>query len=402
MCVAYDVDGVRHDEMPMTQTEFHHAKPIYEYLDGWWEDLSTCRTFADLPTNAQAYVKALEEMSGTRIWGVGVGPGSRGDARRPRRLTTGPPRATLRAVLEPRGRDRPAQRRLPGTAPGVIGSCTPRGRFYAGTFTATAEAAELCRAAHLRRRPGGRAGPLVQRRGARSEPGHRRRTCAGWRCSSTGPGTARRHRPARPDGAAVPGAHPRGLRVVHRGDGQDPKRMPLWLARNPAADPGAGSPTSGRRSTAPPRSFAEVTLLPDPRLRLARRRTTTCAGCATASSRSTPRTGRPDGELRRPRPAPRRDADPAGRAARCASTCGSPWPRATTTRTTRCRSGGRPRAQRRRRRGHRRGPGPRGRRRPRRLRPDPRRRRDRAVRRPDPALPAGGVLRSSIDERRST
>ncbi len=75
MCVAYEVDGVRHDEMPMTQTEFHHAKPVYEYLDGWWEDLSACRTFADLPTNAQKYVTALEEMSGTRIWGVGVGPG---------------------------------------------------------------------------------------------------------------------------------------------------------------------------------------------------------------------------------------------------------------------------------------------------------------------------------------
>ena len=75
VCVAYDVDGVRHDEMPMTQTEFHHAKPIYEYLDGWWEDMSKCRSFADLPANAQAYVKALEEMSGTRIWGVGVGPG---------------------------------------------------------------------------------------------------------------------------------------------------------------------------------------------------------------------------------------------------------------------------------------------------------------------------------------
>ncbi len=75
VCVAYEIDGVRHEEMPMTQTEFHHAKPIYEHLDGWWEDLSACRTFAELPKNAQAYVQALEEMSGTQIWGVGVGPG---------------------------------------------------------------------------------------------------------------------------------------------------------------------------------------------------------------------------------------------------------------------------------------------------------------------------------------
>ena len=42
VCVAYDVDGVRHDEMPMTQTEFHHAKPIFEYYDGWTENISGC------------------------------------------------------------------------------------------------------------------------------------------------------------------------------------------------------------------------------------------------------------------------------------------------------------------------------------------------------------------------
>ncbi len=75
VCVAYEIDGKRHDELPMTQTEFHHATPIYEYLDGWQTDISGCRSFADLPANAQAYVKALEEMSGTRFWAVGVGPG---------------------------------------------------------------------------------------------------------------------------------------------------------------------------------------------------------------------------------------------------------------------------------------------------------------------------------------
>ena len=36
---GYEVNGVRHDEIPMTQTEFHHAVPVYEYLDGWWEDI---------------------------------------------------------------------------------------------------------------------------------------------------------------------------------------------------------------------------------------------------------------------------------------------------------------------------------------------------------------------------
>ena len=74
VCVAYDVDGVRNDEMPMTQTGFHHARPIYEYLDGWDEDISGCRTMEDLPKAAQSYVLALEDLSGSRISAVGVGP----------------------------------------------------------------------------------------------------------------------------------------------------------------------------------------------------------------------------------------------------------------------------------------------------------------------------------------
>ena len=75
VCVAYDVDGVRHDEMPMTQTEFHHAKPIYEMFPGWSEDISQAQTLDDLPQNAKDYVLALEEMSGTRFSAIGVGPG---------------------------------------------------------------------------------------------------------------------------------------------------------------------------------------------------------------------------------------------------------------------------------------------------------------------------------------
>jgi adenylosuccinate synthase len=74
VCIGYDVKGVRHEEMPMTQTEFHHAKPVYEEYDGWDDDITGCRSFEDLPKNAQAYVKALESLSGAPISAVGVGP----------------------------------------------------------------------------------------------------------------------------------------------------------------------------------------------------------------------------------------------------------------------------------------------------------------------------------------
>ena len=74
VCVAYEVDGKRFDEMPMTQTDFHHATPVYEYLPGWSQDITGARTFADLPATAQAYVRRLEELSGAPFASIGVGP----------------------------------------------------------------------------------------------------------------------------------------------------------------------------------------------------------------------------------------------------------------------------------------------------------------------------------------
>ena len=75
VCVAYEIDGKRIEELPASQTEFHHAKPIYEYLPGWNEEISSARSLNDLPKNARDYVKFLEEISGARMSAIGVGPG---------------------------------------------------------------------------------------------------------------------------------------------------------------------------------------------------------------------------------------------------------------------------------------------------------------------------------------
>ncbi|WBB64283.1 adenylosuccinate synthase [Streptomyces sp. WMMC500] len=75
VCVAYDIDGRRVTELPYSQTDFHHATPVYEMLPGWSEDISKATTFEELPKNAQGYVKALEEMSGAPVSAIGVGPG---------------------------------------------------------------------------------------------------------------------------------------------------------------------------------------------------------------------------------------------------------------------------------------------------------------------------------------
>jgi adenylosuccinate synthase len=75
VCVGYRVAGELHTEMPMTQTDFHHAQPVYEELAGWQEDITGAKSLEDLPKNAQAYVAALEEMSGAPFSAIGVGPG---------------------------------------------------------------------------------------------------------------------------------------------------------------------------------------------------------------------------------------------------------------------------------------------------------------------------------------
>ncbi|WP_189079969.1 adenylosuccinate synthase [Mangrovihabitans endophyticus] len=75
VCVAYDVNGVRHDEMPVNQSDFHHAVPVYETLPGWKADISGCRSFEDLPKDAQRFVEFVEHRVGARVSIVGVGPG---------------------------------------------------------------------------------------------------------------------------------------------------------------------------------------------------------------------------------------------------------------------------------------------------------------------------------------
>ncbi|MEY4458582.1 MAG: hypothetical protein RIS25_1175 [Actinomycetota bacterium] len=74
VCVAYEVDGVRVEEVPVSQSDFHHAQPIYENFPGWDEDITGAREFSDLPKNAQDYILAIEKISGARISAIGVGP----------------------------------------------------------------------------------------------------------------------------------------------------------------------------------------------------------------------------------------------------------------------------------------------------------------------------------------
>jgi adenylosuccinate synthase len=74
MCVAYEIDGVRREQVPLSLTEFEAAKPVYEQVEGWKEDISSAREFGDLPKAARKYVQMIEEVTSVEVSLVSVGP----------------------------------------------------------------------------------------------------------------------------------------------------------------------------------------------------------------------------------------------------------------------------------------------------------------------------------------
>jgi adenylosuccinate synthase len=74
IAVAYDIDGERHDFPPSTIGELERAKPVYDTLPGWREDVSQCRKGKDMPDNARSYIQCVAELCDTSIKFVSVGP----------------------------------------------------------------------------------------------------------------------------------------------------------------------------------------------------------------------------------------------------------------------------------------------------------------------------------------
>jgi adenylosuccinate synthase len=74
VATAYQVDGDVTEDWPMTQTQVHHAGPVYEHFEGWREDITGVTRYADLPKPARAYVEAIERLGGVPVTAVFVGP----------------------------------------------------------------------------------------------------------------------------------------------------------------------------------------------------------------------------------------------------------------------------------------------------------------------------------------
>jgi adenylosuccinate synthase len=74
ICVAYEADGERFEELPRQQRVLYNCEPIYEDLPGWTVDISDVRSFDDLPPAALSYISRVEEIAGVPVSMVSVGP----------------------------------------------------------------------------------------------------------------------------------------------------------------------------------------------------------------------------------------------------------------------------------------------------------------------------------------
>ena len=74
ICTGYDLDGEILAYPPATVDEWERCKPVYETMPGWLQDISSCRTWEEIPENAKKFVKRMSELIGCPVTTVGVGP----------------------------------------------------------------------------------------------------------------------------------------------------------------------------------------------------------------------------------------------------------------------------------------------------------------------------------------
>jgi adenylosuccinate synthase len=75
IATAYKVDGKLTEDFPMTLGEIERAEPVYESHAGWTGDLTGCRNFGDLPSEARDYVSRVESLVGVPVEMISIGPG---------------------------------------------------------------------------------------------------------------------------------------------------------------------------------------------------------------------------------------------------------------------------------------------------------------------------------------
>ena len=75
ICVAYKLEGKTIiNDFPSSLEELEKCEPVYEEIGGFDGDISSCRSYDDLPDACKRYIKRIEEVCGCPVIMVGVGP----------------------------------------------------------------------------------------------------------------------------------------------------------------------------------------------------------------------------------------------------------------------------------------------------------------------------------------
>lgn len=74
ICKEYTLNGKSLDYIPALIEDLKECQPVFEELDGWNEDISECKSYDELPLNAQKYLNRIEELTKTKISIISVGP----------------------------------------------------------------------------------------------------------------------------------------------------------------------------------------------------------------------------------------------------------------------------------------------------------------------------------------
>ena len=74
ICTSYTVGGKQTTRFPSHVDDLRAAQPVYESVPGWKEEITGCRTYAELPENAKAYIRRISELVGPPVEMVSVGP----------------------------------------------------------------------------------------------------------------------------------------------------------------------------------------------------------------------------------------------------------------------------------------------------------------------------------------
>jgi adenylosuccinate synthase len=74
LCVGYKLDGIQLNHIPSCAVIYERVEPVYEILPGWMDSIAGLRRYKDLPQAAKRYIERIEELVGSRIEILSVGP----------------------------------------------------------------------------------------------------------------------------------------------------------------------------------------------------------------------------------------------------------------------------------------------------------------------------------------